>query len=108
MPSSVHDGSGARVERMAASGDGTHVATIDADGDVAMWNTGGTEAIAFDPGGGLLAAGGQDRVVRVYRLEDGFGQIAALPGPTGDTHFVAFSPSGDRVVAAGNDGAVYS
>jgi hypothetical protein len=71
-------------------------------------NTKGTEAIAFDPGGGLLAAGGQDRVIRVYRARGDLAQIAELPGPTGDTHFVAFSPGGDRLLAAGNDGVVHS
>jgi WD40 repeat protein len=70
-------------------------------------NTGGTDAIAFDPRGALLASGGEDRVIRVYRVRDEVPtQIAALPGPTGDTHFVAFSPGGDRLFAGGNDGAV--
>jgi WD40 repeat protein len=203
MPASVLDGSGAPVERMAASRDGAQLATVDATGRVALWtlgdpahpgvrdggqlvvgratghssaiavaghapivitgnaegevawwrsppvhhtvngvvralaacgdrvavatsagpvalftsagdpvaelagNTGGTEAVAFDPSGDLVATGGQDRVVRVYRVADG-SQIAALPGPTGDTHFVGFSPGGDRLLAAGNDGVVYS
>jgi WD40 repeat protein/predicted Ser/Thr protein kinase len=195
MPGSVLDGTGAPVERLAASADGTRLATVDAEGNIALWtlgdggriglgriaghasaiavagrapvavtgttegaitwwqappvhrsvkgivraiaagpdrvavassagpiglytlggdpvaelpgNTGGTEAIAFDPGGGLLASGGQDRVIRVYRVA-GAAQVAELPGPTGDTHFVAFSPGGDRLLAAGNDGVVHS
>ena len=53
----------------------------------------------------LIASGGQDRSIRVWRAADG-GQVAELAGPTGDTHFVAFSPSGDTLVAAGNDGKV--
>ena len=71
-------------------------------------NAGGVEAIAFDPSGVLLAAGGQDRVVRVWRrgAGDAFAPIASLDGPQGDTHFVAFAPDGARLIAAGNDGRV--
>jgi WD40 repeat protein len=105
------------VRALAASADRVAVAT--SAGSIALFtgdgepvaelagNTGGTEAIAFDPRGGLLAAGGQDRVVRVYRVGDR-AQVAELPGPAGDTHFVMFSPGGDRLVAAGNDGVVHS
>jgi len=205
MPASVLDGSGAPVDRVAVSTDGTRLASIDTAGEVAMWtlgepshpaagdgghvrlgkldghgsavaiagreptaitgsaegvvtwwraqpvrrtvsgivqaiavsgervavatsrgpieiytlggdpvqelpgNTGGTEVVAFDPRGALLASGGQDRVIRVYRTQgDAFTQIATLLGPTGDTHFVVFSPSGDRLIAAGNDGVVFA
>jgi WD40 repeat protein len=66
-------------------------------------NEGGTECVAFDAGGDLLASGGQDRVVRVWRRD---GTAVALPGPTGDTHFVAFD--GGRLISAGNDGAVFA
>ncbi|HEY0193240.1 MAG TPA: WD40 repeat domain-containing serine/threonine-protein kinase [Kofleriaceae bacterium] len=72
-------------------------------------NTRGTEAVAFDPRGALLAAGGQDRVIRVYRASGGtFTPIAELAGPTGDTHFVTWSTTGDRLITAGNDGVVYA
>ncbi|MDB4958479.1 MAG: serine/threonine protein kinase [Myxococcales bacterium] len=72
-------------------------------------NEGGTETIAFDPSGVLLASGGQDRVIGVWRRNGaGFAQVASLQGPHGDTHFVAFSPSGDRLVSAGNDGNVFA
>ncbi|HET9627418.1 MAG TPA: serine/threonine-protein kinase [Kofleriaceae bacterium] len=71
-------------------------------------NTHGTEAIAFDPRGGWLAAGGQDRVIRVYRHAGAAWTAAGeLSGPSGDTHFVAWTPAGDRLITAGNDGVVY-
>jgi WD40 repeat protein len=76
-------------------------------------NTHGTEALAFDPTGKLLAAGGQDRVIRVYRRGEPFAdrrfdEVAQLDGPGGDTHFVMWTPSGDRLITAGNDGVAYS
>jgi len=40
VPISVLDGTGAPVERMAASRDGTQLATVDAEGRVAMWTLG--------------------------------------------------------------------
>ncbi len=68
---------------------------------------GGTECVAFDASGTLLASGGQDRVIHLWRRDgDGFVAAAELPGPTGDTHFVAFS--GDLLVSAGNDGNVFT
>jgi WD40 repeat protein/predicted Ser/Thr protein kinase len=66
-------------------------------------NEDGTECVAFDAAGDLLASGGQDRVVRVWRRD---GTSVALPGPTGDTHVVAFA--GDRLISAGNDGVVFA
>ena len=63
-------------------------------------NKGGTEAIAFDPSGTLLASGGQDRVIRIWRDHES----TSLAGPEGDTHFLAFA--GDRLISAGNDGRV--
>ena len=71
-------------------------------------NPGGTEVVAFDPSGTLIASGGQDRAVRVWqRRGDGFTSQAVLEGGLGgDTHYVMFSPRGDRLVSGSNDGAV--
>lgn len=70
----------------------------------------GADAVAWHPSGRLLASGGQDRKVRLWRVEDEVApvQVAALEGLTGDTHFLAFSPSGDRLFAADDDGLVAS
>jgi eukaryotic-like serine/threonine-protein kinase len=104
------------ADRVAVATSAGPIALFTPDGDPAgelAGNTRGTEALAFDPRGALLASGGQDRVIRVYRAQgrtpgDGFVEIAALPGPAGDTHFVMFSPAGDRLITAGNDGVVYA
>ena len=107
------------VKAIATSSDRIAVAT--SAGPIAMFsvaggalpalagNPAGTETIAFAPSGDLLASGGQDRSVRVWRrTTDAWAQVAALDGPTGDTTFVAFSPGGDLLASAGNDGIVYA
>lgn len=71
-------------------------------------NVGGTEVVAFDPSGTLLAAGGQDRAIRVWQRQgEAFVSQAVLEGGiNGDTHFLAFSAAGDRLISGSNDGAV--
>jgi eukaryotic-like serine/threonine-protein kinase len=63
----------------------------------------GSDAVAIDPSGTIAASGGQDRVIRVWRIADG-SQLAALDGPNGDTHFVIVTD--DRIVAGSNGGTV--
>ncbi len=70
-------------------------------------HAGGTDALAFDPSGAVLASGGQDRKLRLWRRDgDAFVASATAGGLQGDTHFVAFTEDSSRVVAGGNDGAV--
>jgi WD40 repeat protein len=63
----------------------------------------GSDALAFDPSGAIVASGGQDRVIRVWRASDG-AQLAQLAGPVGDTHFVRVSD--DWIVIGSNGGTV--
>ena len=92
--------SGGPIAIFAATG--APVATVDG-------NTGGTEACAFSPHGELLASGGQDRELRVWRREgDAYAVVATLPGLQADVHYVAFTAAGDQLIAAGNDGTVYA
>lgn len=123
----------ARINALARRGD--LVAAATGDGAVVLFsatgerlgtlagNEEGAEAIALSPDGAVLASGGQDRVLRLWRVDDaararwltGAPQAARpravppdleLPGPTGDTRLVAFSPRGDLLVSTGDDGAV--
>ncbi len=64
-------------------------------------HAGGTEALAFDARGELLASGGQDRSLRLWRRD---GSMAAIDGMEADLHYVRFTSS--LLVAAGNDGVV--
>jgi WD40 repeat protein len=70
----------------------------------------GADTVAWHPGGQLLASGGQDRKVRLWRIAGEVAPVllAELEGLTGDTHFLAFSPSGDRLFAGDDDGLVAS
>jgi WD40 repeat protein len=100
------------IKGIAVSKDRVAVAT--SEGPIALFtltgeplaplpgNTGGTECVAFDRTGDLLASGGQDRVVRVWHKDGTHDEHA---GPTGDTHYVAYA--GDRLISAGNDGVVF-
>jgi WD40 repeat protein/predicted Ser/Thr protein kinase len=63
----------------------------------------GSDAVAIDPTGTIVASGGQDRVIRVWRVSDG-SQLAALDGPKGDTHFVIVDD--ERIVVGSNGGTV--
>ncbi|MFT3699276.1 MAG: serine/threonine-protein kinase [Kofleriaceae bacterium] len=104
---------GAIVKQIAA----THglVAVASSLGPIAMFSAAGeprpalaghpngSDAVAFDPSGTFVASGGQDRVIRVWRVADG-AQIAQLDGPVGDTHFVVMTD--DRIVIGSNGGTV--
>jgi hypothetical protein len=63
----------------------------------------GSDAVAIDPTGTIVVSGGQDRVIRVWRVRDG-SQLAALDGPKGDTHFVIVDD--ERIVVGSNGGTV--
>lgn len=62
-------------------------------------------AIAFNPLGELVAAGGEDRTISLWRASDGE-MVSLLEGHTGSVHSVAFSPDGLLLASGGEDRTV--
>jgi WD40 repeat protein len=67
--------------------------------------TGGAFAVAFNPGGGLLATSDRDRVVRVREAASGK-VVQSLAGNTLRVNCLAFHPDGTRLVTGGSDRSV--
>ena len=71
-----------------------------------------TSALAFDPSGLVLAAGGQDGAVRLLPVsQQGAGPQAGgppitLPAHSREVHAVAYSPDGARLATSSADGSV--
>lgn len=67
------------------------------------------EAVAFDPSGALLAAGGVDTAVRIWRVGDlpDADPIAVLEDPSEVVLNLAWSPSGRYLAAPSADNHVY-
>jgi serine/threonine protein kinase len=60
---------------------------------------------ALSADGHLVASGGADRTVRVYRAADGL-PLASYPGHDRGVRAVAFSPAGDALYSGGEDGTL--
>lgn len=118
----VRPGSGtAYITRF--SPDGKTLATSSDDGSLTLYSvgadddplgaptvlrghTGALRSLAFDSTGSLLATGGDDQTVRLWRVADGRGAAAGEPirGFGNITHTVAFLPDSETLVVGG-DGA---
>ncbi|HEX6960960.1 MAG TPA: protein kinase [Lacipirellula sp.] len=104
----------APFDAAAFSPDGVHFATGDWEGKAVIWNrrTGEREhqmrqgqyvhAVAYDPTGKRLAAGGSDGSVHIYRAADGE-LIAKLDGHTDAVLSVRFSRDGRWLLSSGYD-----
>jgi len=127
MPRKATRGHAGPVTAVAFTADGQRTAAGDSTGNVYIrdegaWRDkpmavrGAARAVALSPAGALLAAAGDDGVVRVWELPDrvrNFGpeaETAPTPGPTftlgGPVRALAFAPDGRRLAWAGDDGAV--
>lgn len=60
---------------------------------------------AFSPDGTLLAAAGEDGIIRIYITEKGK-LLASLEGHIGGIHQLLFSAAGDRIISLGQDGTI--
>jgi cytochrome c len=125
QPSVVLTGHGAPVVALAASPDGSMLASASWDRTARLWHLGalphaagdGREAgvrvleghaqnvngVAFTPDGRALVTVGYDATLRIFPLAGGAPIITPLPAPL---NAVAVAPDGE-IVAAGADGKVY-
>jgi WD40 repeat protein len=109
---------------LAFSPDGETLATVDGNqespGEVGLWDvaTGqrravefrnphakGISAVAFAPGGSLLATGGHDATVKLWDVPTGR-ELARLVGHSGQVRGLAFARDGRALASSANDGVV--
>ncbi|TYB45420.1 WD40 repeat domain-containing protein [Actinomadura chibensis] len=108
----------APVRCVAATPDGTLLASGDDRGDIRLWrlsdgeqtgtafgHSGRVTALAVAPDGGLLASAGKDGTVRLWRLPDG-AAAGELTGHEGRVTHLAVTPDGRILASGGQDGTV--
>jgi WD40 repeat protein len=77
------------------------------DGTIAQQLAGvGSNSVAFRADGGVLAAGGNDGIVRIWSMPEGQ-LIAELKGHTSYISSVAFSPDGHLLASGARNGEVF-
>jgi eukaryotic-like serine/threonine-protein kinase len=86
---------------------GHHLLLREPDGRVLILegHSGGNLCVTFSADGGLLASGGSDHAVRLWRVSDG-AELARFEGHGGPVRAVAFSPDRRFVYSGGTDGAL--
>ncbi|MBI4867265.1 MAG: serine/threonine protein kinase [Candidatus Wallbacteria bacterium] len=116
----VDTASPARIARFSPDGtvlalggcpdeDGRHVLLWDLEkwqaAAVLAGHQGPVTAMAFGPGGGLLATASDDMTIRVWTLGNRQ-EALVLEGHADAVHDLAFSPDGQTLVSAGRDGTM--
>jgi cytochrome c len=115
QPSTVLEGHTAPIVALAASPDGTTLASASWDHTARLWPLNGAaprvidvhqqnvNGVAFTPDGRALISASYDATLRITPLADGAPAIVTLPTPL---NAVAVAPDGE-IVTAGADGKIY-
>jgi WD40 repeat protein len=67
---------------------------------------GAVRTVAYQPGGGLIASGGDDAVIRFWNPETLREERPPFRGHTAAVRQVVFTPDGKSVISLGNDGTM--
>lgn len=103
------------IHSVAASPDGTLLATGSDDSTVKVWNAGDgslirtlaghtnyISSVAFSPDGQTLASASWDRTIKLWNLKNG-SLLSTLTRHTSWIYSVAFSPDGQTLISASGD-----
>jgi len=124
MPTRVAKLDGGGMDLQLAFGPGDLLAVASAAGVVHLWHLSGRTwtplpdlkgfasyvyGVAFSPDGHTFAAGGADKLVRIYRVgaDDRFTATDTVAGPGNTVHWLDFGDGGRLLAAASQDGKVW-
>jgi serine/threonine protein kinase len=94
---------GGPSKRLAMAGNGLSLRQASGAVSPLFGHEGEVLCVAFSVDGALLASGGADRTIRLWRCEDGE-ELTCWTGHTDKVQSLAFSPDGRTVYSGGADG----
>ena len=105
---------GSKVNSIALSWDGQHIASGSEDGTICVWDFLTGEAVvgpfaghrasiwsvAFSPDGQFITSGSKDHTICVWDATTGESVVGPCAGHTDQVFSVAFSPDGQHIISA--------